>query len=92
MEEGRCGEADVFVGVQSIHIKKSMSWQDFVRREGAEVDSLRQLPLWSSVTKLQEGVMLPDVAVTEMPPSNRLTVLDAENVSYGLLLSYQMSQ
>jgi hypothetical protein len=39
-----------------------------------------------------KGVMLPDVAVTEMPPSNRLTVLDAENVSYGLLLSYQMSQ
>jgi hypothetical protein len=45
MEAGRCGEADVVVGVQSIHIKKSMSWQDLVRREGAEVDSLRQLPL-----------------------------------------------
>ena len=33
------------VGVQSIHMRKSMSWQDFVRRDGAEVDSLRQLPL-----------------------------------------------
>ena len=39
-----------------------------------------------------KDVKLPDVAVTEMPPPNRLTVLDAENVSYDLLLSYQMSQ
>jgi hypothetical protein len=38
------------------------------------------------------GVMLPDVTVTEMPPSNRLTVLDAENITYNLFLSYQMSQ
>lgn len=47
MREGRCGgEVVEEVGVQRSHIRKSMSWQDLVRREGADVDSLRQLPLW----------------------------------------------
>ena len=45
--EGRCGgvvEGDEGGGVQRSQRRKSMSWQDFVRREGAVVDSLRQLP------------------------------------------------
>lgn len=46
MWEGRCGEdAEDGGGEQNIHMRKSMSWQDFVRREGADVDSLRQFPL-----------------------------------------------
>jgi hypothetical protein len=32
-------------GEQSIQRRRSISWQDLVRREGAVVDSLRQLPL-----------------------------------------------
>ena len=44
-KEGKCGSVEVEDGEQSIHIRKSISWQDFVRREGAVVDSLRQLPL-----------------------------------------------
>ena len=32
-------------GEQSIHKRRSMSWHDLVRRDGADVDSLRQLPL-----------------------------------------------
>jgi hypothetical protein len=48
-KEGKWGSVEVEVGdgEQSIHIRKSMSWQDLVRREGAVVDSLRQLPLLS---------------------------------------------
>jgi hypothetical protein len=47
MWEGRWGGnwEEEEEGEQSIHMRKSMSWQDFVRREGADVDSLRQLPL-----------------------------------------------
>ena len=47
MCEGTCGgeSGDVKDGVQSSHSRKSMSWQDLVRSEGADVDSLRQLPL-----------------------------------------------
>lgn len=46
--EGRCGGVEagaLEAGVQRSQRRKSMSWQDFVRREGAVVDSLRQLPL-----------------------------------------------
>jgi hypothetical protein len=46
--EGRCGgvvAGALEAGVQRSQRRKSMSWQDFVRRDGAVVDSLRQLPL-----------------------------------------------
>ena len=33
-------------GEQRSQRRMSMSWQDFARSEGAEVDSLRQLPLF----------------------------------------------
>jgi hypothetical protein len=32
-------------GEESNHSRRSMSWHDLVRREGAVVDSLRQFPL-----------------------------------------------
>jgi hypothetical protein len=47
IKDGKCG----FVcsafggGEQSIHMRKSMSWQDFVRRDGAVFDSFLQFPL-----------------------------------------------
>jgi hypothetical protein len=45
--EGACGGAVslAFVGEQRSQRRTSMSWQDFVRREGAEVSSLLQFPL-----------------------------------------------
>jgi hypothetical protein len=50
MWDGRWGglSADLKGCVHSIHMRKSISWQDFVRSEGAVVDSLRQFPLFSS--------------------------------------------
>jgi hypothetical protein len=48
MVEGRCGgvvAGALEAGVQRSQRRKSMSWQDFVRRDGAVMDSLRQLPL-----------------------------------------------
>ena len=39
------GPSDVGDGEQSSQRSKSISWQDFVRRDGAVVDSLRQFPL-----------------------------------------------
>lgn len=39
------GLADPGGGEQRSQRRRSMSWQDFVRREGAVVDSLRQFPL-----------------------------------------------
>ena len=50
--EGRCArEVELGAGEQRSQRRKSMSWQDLVRREGAVVDSLRQFPL---------GVLLAD--------------------------------
>jgi hypothetical protein len=43
---GRCGGSDdPGAGEHSIQRMKSMSWQDLVRREGADVSDRRQLPL-----------------------------------------------
>jgi hypothetical protein len=44
MLDGVCG-FPVGEGAQSSHMRKSMSWQDFVRRVGPDVCALRQLPL-----------------------------------------------
>ena len=44
--EGRCGGFWKLKGCEhSNHRIRSMSWRDFVRSEGAVVDSFRQLPL-----------------------------------------------
>jgi hypothetical protein len=44
--EGKCGgSSDFGEGEQRNHRMRSMSWQDLVMREGALVDSFRQLPL-----------------------------------------------
>ena len=43
---GMCaGFEELGGGEQSSQRSKSISWQDFVRRDGAVVDSLRQFPL-----------------------------------------------
>lgn len=47
-DEGTCASCDAGVevgGQHSSHRIKSMSWHDFVRREGAVLEELRQLPL-----------------------------------------------
>lgn len=47
IELGRCGRVSVD-GEQRSHKRRSMSWQHFVRSEGADVEVLRQLPLYVS--------------------------------------------
>jgi len=43
--KGKCGGSLGSAGEQSNQRRRSISWQDFVRRDGALVDELRQLPL-----------------------------------------------
>jgi hypothetical protein len=44
--DGRCGSEPLAAdGEHNIHMRKSMSWHDFVSSDGPVVDSFLQLPL-----------------------------------------------
>lgn len=67
--------------------RRSMSWQDLVRREGAVVDSFRQFPLEELVViSIYVWRNIPDVAVCKMPPSYRFGVVDGHNLPNDLVL------
>ena len=67
-----------------------MSWQLFVSKEGAVVDSVRQLPLVEQVNSNQGRfplmLDLPNVRMTKMPPAYRLSVFNGHDVSNDLIL------
>lgn len=77
---GICGGSRVFGGgEQRSQRSRSMSWHDFVKREGAVVDSFRQFPLYSldaSTDILKRNGNVPDVTMCEMPPSNWFCMID----------------
>jgi len=81
-------------GEQSSQRSTSISWHDFVRRDGAVVDSRLQLPLLSiSVysTRFIPGC-LPNVAVCEVPKTDRFRMIDGLNFPNYLILQQQFSK
>jgi hypothetical protein len=72
------GFVDPVGGEQSNQRRRSISWQDFVRRDGAVVDSFRQFPLRFLACLYAKGGSdhIPDIAVGKMPPPNRLRMID----------------
>jgi len=75
------GWAELGGGEQRSQRRRSISWQDLVRREGAVVDSLRQFPLGLLVFE-RRGLVgdMPDVTMGEVPPAYWLCVVDGHNL------------
>lgn len=66
-----------------------MSWQDLVRREGAVVDSLRQLPLLESASDQHSTVFLPNIGMGKMPPADWLGMLDRQNLADDTIFQHK---
>lgn len=94
-------------GEQRSQRRRSMSWQDLVSREGAEVRSRRQLPLdivrfvCVGGRRITDGIWnwelegegnVPHVAVCKVPPAHGLGVIDGEDVAYNFVLKQQFAE
>lgn len=70
-----------------------MSWQDFVSREGAVVDSLLQLPLNPLVLVAESfKETVPDVTMSEVPPSNGLGVIDRHDLPNNFVFQQELPE